>query len=189
MKGYIYTMFQGADPGIGWHQTDPIFRPVATMGACMPNIRRAVDIEDFIFAVSGRVKSHKQFVVGGFQVAEKINALAAYERFPEYRQMKIEDGTLRGNIIVDANGLRSKVDYHSGSLESRIENYVIGKNPVEIAAPKAIEIAREETVNVLSDIFEKGGKTPYEIMGRWRKLNDRQIAKLIDWMNSVNSLD
>lgn len=186
MKGYIYTMFQGADPGMGWHQTDPIFSGTPTMGACMPNIRKAVDTDDYIFAISGRVKSMKQFVAGGFQVQEKINALAAYERFPQNRQIVLEDGTLRGNIIVDEKGNRNPYDYHSGDLESRIENYIIGKNPVTIQGDLAIERARNETVEVLSDIFEKEGSTPHDIVARWRRMNERQIEKLLDWMKKVN---
>lgn len=186
MKGYIYTMFQGADPGIGWHQTDPIFGSTPTMGACMPNIRRAVDTDDYIFAISGRVHSVKQYVAGGFQVEEKINALAAYHRLPQNRQTQLDDGSLRGNIIVDANGRRNPYDYHSGDLESRIENYIIGKNPIEIKGEQAIAQARRETVEILSDVFQKDGEMPYDIIGRWRRMDEKQIEKLVNWMNRLN---
>jgi 3-oxoacyl-[acyl-carrier protein] reductase len=75
MKGYIYTMYQGADPGMGWKMTDPIYVPIPTLGACMPNIRRAVTLGDYVFSISGRVEGVKQYVVGGFAVEEKINAM------------------------------------------------------------------------------------------------------------------
>lgn len=186
MKGYIYTMFAGADPGIGWHQTDPIFGPIPTMGACMPNIRRAVEVNDYIFAISGKIRSLPQFVAGGFQVQEKINALAAYERFPEYRQKITEDGTYRGNIIVDKDGKRNSIDYHKGDLDKRIDNYIIGKNPIVISSQSSIALAREETVEILSDIFQKSGKTSGEIIARWRKMDEDQIDKLLLWMRKVN---
>lgn len=66
MKGYIYTMFKGADPSVGWSMTDPIYGKVPTMGACMPNIRRLVEKGDFIFSISGRVAAVKPHIVGGF---------------------------------------------------------------------------------------------------------------------------
>src|ERR1700752_2054905 len=100
MKGYIYTMFAGADPGVGWKITDPIYGKTPTLGACMPNIRKVVERGDYIFSVSGRVKDVKQYVVGGFSVDDKINALAAYSRFPENRMIVQPDGSLSGNIII-----------------------------------------------------------------------------------------
>src|SRR6266568_323066 len=65
MKGYIYTMYAGADPGHGWVLNDPIFVPTPTLGACVPNIRRSVQVGDHIFAISGRVAGDRQFIVGG----------------------------------------------------------------------------------------------------------------------------
>ena len=104
MKAYIYTMFPGADPGMGWKLNDPIFGAAPTLGACVPNIRRAVVAGDHIFVISGRTSGVRQYIVGGFQVAEKISALAAYGRFPDLRQRVREDGTLNGNIIVTPDG-------------------------------------------------------------------------------------
>ncbi len=78
MKGYIYTMYAGADPAMGWEMTDPIYGPVPTLGACMPNIRRAVVEGDVIFSISGRInKELPQYVVGAMEVDQKISALAA----------------------------------------------------------------------------------------------------------------
>src|SRR5690348_14542774 len=111
MKGYIYTMFAGADPGAGWVMTDPMLGKRPTLGACMPNIRRVVVPGDHIFFISGRVQGLPQYVVGGFKVDEKISALAAYRRFPENRMRK-EDGELRGNIVIREDGSRNPIDYH-----------------------------------------------------------------------------
>ena len=95
MKGYIYTMFKGADPGAGWEMTDPIFKPVPTMGACMPNLRRALARGDYVFAISGKAPSVRQYVVGGFRVAEK-STLSAYNRFPANRLHLDRNGTTQG---------------------------------------------------------------------------------------------
>jgi hypothetical protein len=186
MKGYIYTMFRGADPGQGWRMTDPIFGKVPTLGACMPNIRRIVTAEDYLFVISGRVVGVHQYVdvVGGFQVAEKINALAAYQRFPQYRQQQLSDGSLSGNIIVQEDGSHSEVDYHS-NFEKRVENYIIGKNSLAIETPEEIARARSETLDILSDIFQKPGQKIYDIIGRWRRLDEGQIGQLIEWIQDV----
>src|SRR5262245_49994656 len=121
-------MFAKADPGKGWKLNDPIFGKVPTLGACVPNIRRIVVPGDHIFVISGRFPSVQQYVVGGFQVAEKISALAAYGRFPELRQRVSGDGIVSGNIIVTPQGKQSAADYHE-NFERRIENYIVGKKP------------------------------------------------------------
>lgn len=186
MKGYIYTMFAGADPGNGWQMTDPIFGKVPTMGACMPQIRRAVNIDDYIFTISGRVKNLQQYVVGGFQVQEKINALLAYQRYPEYRQVQDENGKLSGNIIVDVDGNQNPYDYHRGNFEKRIQNYIIGKNPNYISDKKHVEQARgKASLEILSDVFGKSGNKPHDIIGRWRKLDERQVEKILNWLDQI----
>lgn len=186
MKGYIYTMFEGADPGIGWEMTDPIYDKPPTMGACMPQIRRNVITNDYIFNISGRTKGVQQYIVGGFQVKEKINAILARDRFPQYRQVLNDDGTLSGNIIVDENGNQNSFDYHGGDFEKRIENYIIGKNPIYFEKKSEIEMARgDATIEILQDLFNKKGETPFSIIGRWRKLEEKQIKKLLDWMEHI----
>src|ERR1700733_14571852 len=44
MKGYIYTMYAGADPAHDWTLNDPIFGNSPTLGACVPHIRKAVNV-------------------------------------------------------------------------------------------------------------------------------------------------
>lgn len=180
-KGYIYTMFKGADPDQGWVLTDPIFGPVPTLGGCMPNIRRVVQKGDYIFVVSGRVEGVKQYLVGGFEVDKKIDALSAYKRFPANRQRQVKDGTLRGNIIVQADGTQSPVDYHS-NFETRVENYIIGTNPLVIETPQEAAIARDETLKVLSEIFKQKGARVGDILSRWRRLDPTQIDRLREWI-------
>ncbi len=177
-------MFQGADPGNGWKLNDPIFNKTPTLGACMPNVRRAVDIGDHIFSISGRVKDFQQYIVGGFSVREKINALAAYDRLPENRMKKDEEGNLLGNIITDANGQHIEIDYHD-NFEQRIQNYIIGEKPIYFDKDEEVKTAREQTLDILRDVFEKKGDSVHEVLGRWRRLNEKQISRIIDWMEDI----
>ncbi|MEQ8364032.1 MAG: hypothetical protein RH948_14265 [Cyclobacteriaceae bacterium] len=184
MKGYIYTMFQGADPGKGWAMTDPIYGAKPTLGACMPNIRRAVDVGDYIFSISGRVKNVQQFIVGGFAVEQKLNSLAAREMFPDNILHKEKDGTLRGNIIVDHNLNRLKDDYHT-NWEKRIDNYIVGTKPKFFQSQREIDEARKETLTILQDTFKRKGETVSDVIGRWRRLDEEQIHNLITWIEAV----
>lgn len=184
MKGYIYTMYAGADPAEGWKMTDPIYGKVPTLGACMPNIRKAVEKNDYIFSISGKSKNVEQYIVGGFSVDEKINALAAYNRFPENRMKVDEDGKIEGNIIIDQNGNHLDCDYHANH-EKRIENYIIGKDPIIIEGEKQVDKAREETIHILQSLFGKNEDTVFKIMGRWRRLDEMQIKDLLSWINHM----
>lgn len=178
MKGYIYTMFKGADPGMGWHLTDPIFSPRPSLGACMPNIRRLVVPGDQIFVISGGMSGVQQYIVGGFSVAEKINALAAYDRFPENRQRQMDNGALSGNIIVNRDGMQNAFDYHS-NFEKRIENYIVGRDPVYLETPREVEIARNNTLSILKDVLNnKNANSVRDVIGRWRRLTETQINEL-----------
>ena len=125
MKGYIYRLHAGADPIKGWIYNDPIFGSPPSLGACVPNIRRAVEKGDWIFAISGRVVGHQPYVVGGFQIQEKINALQAYRKLPQYRLERSDSGQVIGNIIVTSKGEHHSLDDHDG-FKKRIENYLVG---------------------------------------------------------------
>lgn len=178
MKGYIYTMFKGADPGLGWHMTDPIFSHRPSLGACMPNIRRLVVPGDHIFVISGSAAGVQQYLVGGFAVEEKINALTAYERYPENRQLIMPNGNLSGNIIVNEIGQQNSFDYHS-NFERRLENYIVGKNPLYLETPQEVALGRDRTLDVLRDVMGRNsGNSVKDLIGRWRKLSPTQINEL-----------
>ncbi len=185
MKGYIYTMYAGADPSRGWVMNDPTFRKSPTLGACVPNIRRAVSVGDHIFVISGRIKDERQFVVGSFEVAEKINALAAYRRFPECRLKPHENGQVVGNIIVDSRGKHHPLDDHS-NFEKRIENYIVGRNPLVLETPTQFKAAKEETLDLLSDVFERKGMRVFDIIGRYRKMNEGQVEQMRVWLKRLS---
>ena len=184
MSGYIYTMYEGADPGHGWTLNDPIFSAPPTLGACMPNIRRSVSVGDFIFSISGRVTGERQFVVGGFKVAEKINALVAFHRFPEYRLREGTGGETLGNIIITDRGVQHPLDHHS-NFEKRVENYIVGCDPVYLESDAEYDRAREQTIPVLQDIFHKSGERVFDIIGRHRKMTDAQVSALLSWLQSI----
>ena len=186
MNGYIYTMGAGADPGHGWTMNDPIFGKVPTLGACVPNIRKAVTTGDYIFVVSGRMANVKQFVVGGFEVGEKINALAAYKRFPENRLRINEKGQTEGNVIVDAAGSHNELDDHDG-FDKRVENYIVGRNPVNFDSSSEFDAARHDTVDVLDQVFKRSGARVFDIIGRHRKMNEEQVKEVIKWIESIKS--
>lgn len=184
MSSFIYTLYEGADPGHGWTMNDPIFGPTPTLGACVPNIRRNVKVGDWIFAISGRVKGQQQFVVGGFRVAEKIDALAAYERFPENRVRRAPNGQLTGNVIVTPDGRQHPDDTHS-NFERRLENYLVGDQPTVVAETK-FEDARAQTLPVLSRIFGRAGNRVFDVIGRARSMEMAQVDELRNWIAALN---
>ena len=184
MAGYIYTLYAGADPGRGWIMNDPIFVGTPTLGACVPNIRRQVQIGDWVFAISGRVPGVQQFVVGGFRVMEKIDQLAAYSRFPENRVQKAPNGQLVGNIIVTKDGHQHADDVHD-NFERRLENYIVGGSPIALENDAEMDRARADTLSLLRLIFDREGNRVFDIIGRARKMDDDQVRELRGWLESL----
>ncbi|HLY01965.1 MAG TPA: hypothetical protein VKR56_05645 [Candidatus Cybelea sp.] len=184
MKGYIYTLYAGADPAAGWILNDPIFKPVPTLGACVPNIRHHIQLDDYVFAISGRIPGIRQYVVGGFQIAEKIRAVDAFRRFPENRLHKGPNGQILGNVIVNSRGEQHPLDHHA-NFANRLDDFLVGKKTVELTKPSHIEKAREETVPALRAIFGKVGERPFDIIGRASRLSEDQVEELLEWLKSV----
>lgn len=189
MKGYIYISSPGADPGRNRNLNDPMFRRTPTLGACMTNIRRLVFPGDHVFVISGATKGVQQYVVGGFQVVEKINALAAYERFPDNRLRRDSDGRIIGNIIVDEIGQQHPLDKHAANtFASRIQNYLVGVNPVALETPGEVARGRDETLDRLSSILERPrANRIIDLMGRWAKLDGSQVEKTLDWLRGIKA--
>lgn len=189
MKGYIYISSPNADPARNRNLNDPMFRSPPTLGGCMPNIRRLVLPGDHVFVISGTTRGVQQYVVGGFQVAEKISALAAYDRFPENRLRRDEDGRLLGNVLVDGNGQQHPLDTHAAAtFASRIENYLVGTNAVALETPEEVERGRNETLERLSLILERPrANRVIDIMGRWAKLDEAQVERTLDWLRGIKA--
>lgn len=189
MKGYIYITGSGADPARHRNLNDPMFRGRPTLGACMPNVRRLVLPGDHVFVVSGATAGVQQYVVGGFQVAEKISALAAYQRFPENRLKLDAEGKLVGNIIVEPNGDQHALDRHRPETFSRrIENYLVGMNPVALETPAEVARGRDETLDQLSMILNRPrANRVIDLMGRWAKLDAAQVQNTLDWLRGIKA--
>ncbi|MDE0693487.1 MAG: hypothetical protein OXI55_14765 [Gammaproteobacteria bacterium] len=192
MKGYIYVAGRGADPALRNDLNDPIFGEVPTLGACMPNIRRAVEKGDHVFVVSGKTEGVQQYVVGGFEVDDKISALAAYERFPQHRIRRGADGHLLGNIIVNEDGSRSPLDEHDEdddqAFERRIQNYVVGSRPVAMASTQEVQRSRDETMGKLAQVLQRPPSNRIiDLLGRWRRLDETQVRELTAWLTGIKA--
>jgi hypothetical protein len=184
MIGKIFITSTGYDPEQGNHVKDPYLGPCPTLGACRPDIREQLQKDDHIFVVSGKVQAADQFVMGGFEIAEKITAIEAYHRFPHLRLSKRDDGQVTGNVIVNAAGKQHELDHHN-SFERRIQNYIVGKNPIVLSTAAEVAEGRRQTLEILQDVFQKKGETPRAIMGRWHNLNEKQVEKLRAHLNAL----
>lgn len=189
MKGYIYITGSGTDPALRGNLNDPIFGRYPTLGACMPNIRRVVLPGDYIFVVSGKVPGAQQYVVGGMKVAEKISALAAYNRFPGNRLHIDAEGRLQGNIAVSADGTKNPLDHHSSDgFDRRIQNYIVGKDPIVLTTEPEVAIGRAQTLDKLSTILQRPkANRVIDIMSRWAKVDERQVAQMLEWLGGIKA--
>ena len=189
VKSYIYISGHGADPQANGRLNDPILRGRASLGACMPNIRRLVERGDYIFVVSGKTSGVQQYVVGGFEVADKIDTLAAYQRFPENRLRLNDDGILEGNIIVNADGSKHALDTHQVStFDNRVKNWILGNNPVALESDREVELGRMQTLDKLSSILNKPkANRIIDVMGRWAKMNEAQTAEMLTWLKGIKA--
>ena len=187
MKGYLFITRSGYDPQRGKHIKDPYLGDTPTLGACRTNIRRYVTEGDHIFVVSGKIKKVPQYVIGGFEVAEKLNAIAAYHRYPHLRLRELGDGQLDGNIIVNSKGKQHYLDNHS-SFERRIEDYIVGRDPVVLTSDNEIDNGRQETLEVLRTVLSKTGDSPFNMIGRgYTKLDEDQIMALRQWLYRIRA--
>ena len=185
MKGKVFITQSGYDPQRGKHVKDPYLGSCPTMGACRPDIRRQLEQGDHIFVISGKVPGVIQFVMGGFEIAHKMDARSAYSLFPEQRLRKREDGQLTGNIIVDADGKQHELDDHT-SFDRRVENYVVGTNLISLDTPEEIDKGRVQTLGALCDILQKNGTSPHAVVGHWgTRLDENQVLQLREWLLSL----
>jgi len=90
------------------------------------------------------LQGEQQFVVGGFEVAEK-KSVGRLRRFPELspaetRTERASDGR---NVIVDSRGNHHKLDDHKNL--GRIEKYIVGSNTlVTTRTQQSFKAARKE---------------------------------------------
>lgn len=187
MIGKIYILRSGYDPEKGKHVNDPYLGDKPTMGACRPDIRERLQKGDHIFAVSGKVHDLGQTVLGGFEIAEKINAIDAYERFPDQRIHLLPNGQVAGNIIVTSGGGQHELDYHN-QFDRRIQNHVVGTNPVALLSSKEVALGRCHSLEILREVFKKNGNSVGEIIGRCSNLTEKQIEKLRELLQQLKDV-
>lgn len=187
MIGKIFITSSGYDPQLGKHVKDPYLGKNPSLGACRPDIRRQVKEGDHLFVISGKLPNVRQYIIGGFEVLQKIDAQEAYQRFPDQRLQLREDGQLTGNIIVDATGAQHELDNHKAeTFLRRTPNYIVGANPVALVKPDEIALGREQTLDVLREIFKKDGGSPFEIVGHYgSQLTETQVEQLLEWFRSL----
>jgi hypothetical protein len=190
MIGKIFITSSGYDPQLGRHVKDPYLGPEASLGTCRPDVRRQVKEGDHLFVISGKLPNVRQFVMGGFAVAQKIDAVQAYERFPDQRLRMREDCQLTGNVVVNASGAQHELDTHDpATFAKRTPNYIVGTNCISLIDPAEIALGREQTLDVLREIFKKNGGSPFEIVGHYGSaLNEDQVAKLREWLLSLKKV-
>jgi hypothetical protein len=191
MIGKIFITRQGYDPELGKHVKDPYLGELPSLGACRPDIRRQLKPGDEIYTISGKVKGARQFVMGGFEIASKMNVREAFDLFPEQRLSVREDGQIGGNIIIDGDGKQHPLDTHAKEAERfdrRVRHYVVGTNPISLIKPEEIKRGREQTLEALSEILGKTGSSPWEIVGRYGcTLKESQSRQIRDWLRSLKS--
>ena len=140
-----------------------------------------------MFVISGKLPNVRQFVMGGFEVAQKIEAVQAYEQFPDQRLRMRDDGQLAGNIIVDASGAQHELDTHDpATFARRTANYIVGIDCISLVDPAEITLGREQTLDVLRELFKKNGGSPFDIVGHYgSNLTEDQVIKLREWLLSL----
>lgn len=191
MIGKIFITSSGYDPQLGKHVKDPYLGKTPSLGACRPDIRRQVKAGDHLFVISGKLPNVRQYVMGGFEVVQKIDAQVAFQRFPDQRLRLREDGQLTGNIIVDASGAQHELDKHDPkTFVRRLPNYIVGANPVALIKPEEISLGREQTLDVLRDIFKRNGASPWDIVGHYgAQLTEDQVTQLHAWLLSLKRVN
>jgi len=182
MIGKLFITREGYDPQRGRHVKDPYLGDVPSIGACRPDFRKKLQAGDHLFVISGRIRGVNQYVMGGFEVAEKTTALEAYRAFPEQRLRQLPDGQLTGNIIIGARGEQHQLDDHK-NFQKRIQNYIVGRNPIALSSDEEIARGRSQTMDALQEILRKSGERPIDVVGRFgTQLDEQQVHDLRAWL-------
>lgn len=187
MIGKIFVTSSGYDPEKGKDVKDPYLGPKSSLGACRPDMREKLQKGDHIFVVSGKVRNVAQFVIGGFELEEKITAIEAYERFPEQRLVLLPNGQVSGNVIVAADGKQHPLDHHN-QFERRIQNYLVGTNTIALLTLEEIAEGRRQTLEILRDVFELKGDSIRDLMGRNRNMSEKQVLKLRAHLDAIKNM-
>lgn len=185
MFGKIIITRSGYDPEKGRHIKDPYLGDIPSIGACRPDVRKQIEIGGQLFVITGKVRGLQQVVLGGFEVAEKIPMIEAYQRFPEQRLRARKDGQLDGNVIINRRGEQHRLDDHK-NFDARLQNYIVGRNPIVLATQQELALGRAQTLEALRGILKTVGRRPIDVVGRWgRNLTEEEANKIREWLLSI----
>lgn len=190
MPSYIFVS-PGSDPGAGRALVDPMLdSSKPSMGTCRPDLRRMVKPGDHIFVISGsRGRTIPQYVIGGMQIDKKLDdQLEALRHRPE-NALRFDGNRRVGNIIALPDGTQHPLDQHDQrsreKFENRIKNYILGKNAIMLETPKEVEIGRDRSVSILSDLFDVRGHRMQQVVGRGRRLSTAQVDQLLRALDDI----
>jgi len=123
------------------------------------------------------------------QIDKKLDdQLEALRHRPE-NALRFDGKQRAGNIIALPDGTQHPRDDHDkrdrDKFESRIKNYILGKNPVMLETPREVEIGRDRSVGILSNIFDLPGHRMQQVVGRGRKLSNVQVDQLLRALDDI----
>jgi hypothetical protein len=82
-------------------------------------------------------------------------------------------------VIVNAEGEQHELDHHDkDTFDRRIDNYLVGTNPIALLTPEEIAVGRLWTLEILQDVFGKKGNSVREIIGRASNMTEKQVYRL-----------
>ena len=93
-----------------------------------------------------------------------------------------------GNIIVNADGSYNRLDAgaHRDRFDQVKEHYIVGDQQVHrFFKPSEIYRLAPSFLATLNDVFDSKAMDIFQVIGRkGRVLNDKQVSKLLNWLNS-----
>jgi hypothetical protein len=123
------------------------------------------------------------------RVKDKIDALVAYERFPQNRLRIDNSGKLQGNIIVAPDGAQHRLDRHDPeTFSNRVKNFIVGSHPIALQTEAEVAIGREQTLPKLSQLLGKPGNRLIDVLSRWSKLDEAQVRDLVAWLQGIKAV-
>ena len=82
--------------------------------------------------------------------------------------------------------IRVLFDYHD-AFDRRISDFLVGDDPVTLESEAEIDRGRTETLDKLQELFQRTGDRVFDVIGRFRRLDERQIAELLGWLRKIKA--
>jgi hypothetical protein len=184
---YIASVFDNLDPfnGQGVDNDPHFWYTPPTWGICRTDFRSNVKKDDVVFFVSSKNNSNfPQMIFAYLVVSRTITHDQAFIEFPDKRMRS--NAVVPGNILVDSRGKYNKADEgaHLDRFHEIKNHYVVGQKYSRMLTIDEINRKAPELDMIINRIFDKKYMKAHEIIGqKGRVLNEKQINKLIDWLN------